>query len=684
MPFITKINLQDNRQHYLPNREQHDLSGVTVFGVPYSALTSGPNPNNSGTTSSIINIISSFSGNSGTTIFTFGDSRMGIAQNYLEPITSFNSATTQNTGYVWVGNQSQNIDGNLSYLDYTGTSFNFEVTAITETSPGIFVGSGISDDVFFLSADTLDYTGRTIWSDVRGILRTDKIIVTDGAALGYVLTSDNEGRGIWMPNTSADTNTFTTGTTLDNEIAYFNTNVMLSAYTLDLTSISHWSASTGLNAIVNKNSGSIANGDYSIAIGGNNNILTSAATNSVIIGGENLTGISSNTLYTPNTVVNGNLGIGIEPNYLFHVFNGDSHLIYDASLANDIANFVLSADTNDLSQIAVAENGGDATSISIGIRGGNEPTYVGYGKQNDAFIYCGFRTNGLNIQTAANGAYPTKENYIRFYAGQTANGTIPDLNIQGGTGSTRGYVGVNVTSPTEVIDVGGNGRFRSIGSSASAGALHYTANGVLTTNTSDIRFKTEITSIDNALDKISKLRGVYYKWKEDVDEGINNKRLGFIAQEVNEIVPELSFINKNVPDNIMGVHYQDVTALLVEGMKELISGNTTNNSILQTQTIVAEDNIIELNFGGNHKTAKDGGIIIKHGMNENEDSFIQIDDKGKWVIGPSLTTYQLTLPEYSPKSSKDNIGSVGDVVWDDDFLFIKTNNGWKRTILETF
>ena len=42
--------------------------------------------------------------------------------------------------------------------------------------------------------------------------------------------------------------------------------------------------------------------------------------------------------------------------------------------------------------------------------------------------------------------------------------------------------------------------------------------------------------------------------------------IGLIAQEVEEIVPELVFTNP--VDGFKGVHYEKTVALLIEGMKE--------------------------------------------------------------------------------------------------------------------
>jgi len=39
---------------------------------------------------------------------------------------------------------------------------------------------------------------------------------------------------------------------------------------------------------------------------------------------------------------------------------------------------------------------------------------------------------------------------------------------------------------------------------------------------------------------------------------------------------------------------------------------------------------------------------------------------------------------YTPTDTDDTNGEVGDIAWDDDYLYIKTINGWKRTALSTW
>ena len=51
---------------------------------------------------------------------------------------------------------------------------------------------------------------------------------------------------------------------------------------------------------------------------------------------------------------------------------------------------------------------------------------------------------------------------------------------------------------------------------------------------SDVTLKENITTVDSALDKVSKIRGVKFDWKHR-DE---NDQIGLIAQNVEEHIPE--------------------------------------------------------------------------------------------------------------------------------------------------
>jgi hypothetical protein len=81
---------------------------------------------------------------------------------------------------------------------------------------------------------------------------------------------------------------------------------------------------------------------------------------------------------------------------------------------------------------------------------------------------------------------------------------------------------------------------------------------------SDARVKENVTTIDNALNKVSNLRGVYYT-RKDIEK--KDRNIGVIAQEVLDIVPEL--VSYSEENDQYAVKYQNITALLIEAIKEL-------------------------------------------------------------------------------------------------------------------
>ena len=81
---------------------------------------------------------------------------------------------------------------------------------------------------------------------------------------------------------------------------------------------------------------------------------------------------------------------------------------------------------------------------------------------------------------------------------------------------------------------------------------------------SDKRVKTNIKTIDNGLEKISKLRGVSYN-RTDIDDKSN--KIGVIAQEVKEVLPEV--VNYDDEKDLFGVDYGKMSGVFIEAIKEL-------------------------------------------------------------------------------------------------------------------
>jgi len=114
--------------------------------------------------------------------------------------------------------------------------------------------------------------------------------------------------------------------------------------------------------------------------------------------------------------------------------------------------------------------------------------------------------------------------------------------------------------------------------------------GVLGVESSDERLKTNIVTITGSLEKVKALRGVYFDWRES---GSNDaqREIGFISQEVNEVIPEIgiaasgSYVSGSFKHEYGYVKYKHMTAVLVEAIKEqqtIIENLTTRIATLES------------------------------------------------------------------------------------------------------
>jgi len=87
-----------------------------------------------------------------------------------------------------------------------------------------------------------------------------------------------------------------------------------------------------------------------------------------------------------------------------------------------------------------------------------------------------------------------------------------------------------------------------------------TLSSTLFSSSSDENKKENIQTFANALSTVQQLRGVTYTWK---DNGV--KGIGLIAQEVEQILPELV----NESENGKSISYPNIVGILVEAIKEL-------------------------------------------------------------------------------------------------------------------
>lgn len=182
------------------------------------------------------------------------------------------------------------------------------------------------------------------------------------------------------------------------------------------------------------------------------------------------------------------------------------------------------------------------------------------------------------------GLYAVSNNsagYAGYFTQSNASGY--SVYATGGKNYFQNNVGIGTTTPGEKLTVVGSAQFTAVGVGTFGNDLSITSNGTLTTMTSDQRLKENIVVMDSAetLEKLMRLKPATFDWKSD-----GTHDLGLIAQEVEEIFPELVFTNKT--DGYKGINYSRLPALLVSGMQEI-------NGMLGSFVDYVEDGVAYLN-----------------------------------------------------------------------------------------
>jgi len=159
-------------------------------------------------------------------------------------------------------------------------------------------------------------------------------------------------------------------------------------------------------------------------------------------------------------------------------------------------------------------------------------------------------------------------------SGATGAVTITNTGVTSavaGTGvSVSGATGAVTISIGQAVATSSNVQFNSLGigmvASATAGRIDAT-NDIVAFSSSDIRFKENIKPIENAIDKIRKISGNTYDWKEEnkIEHGYEGNDVGVIAQEIEAVLPQLVQTRES---GYKAVKYDKLVALLIEGIKE--------------------------------------------------------------------------------------------------------------------
>jgi hypothetical protein len=172
---------------------------------------------------------------------------------------------------------------------------------------------------------------------------------------------------------------------------------------------------------------------------------------------------------------------------------------------------------------------------------------IGFKTGSGVMLYMAeYNSNNSRMVLAHSPDFPTwglefedSDNEFKFQS-STATALSVDLSAQ--------RVGIGVGEPTNILQV-------QQGSPTDPVADAWDTY-------SSRRWKTNIRPITSSLEKIQRLQGVEYDWKEGGKHDI-----GLIAEEVGEVIPEVVTFEANGVD-AQSLDYARLVALLIEGMKE--------------------------------------------------------------------------------------------------------------------
>ncbi|MFH1767957.1 MAG: tail fiber domain-containing protein, partial [Candidatus Omnitrophota bacterium] len=102
---------------------------------------------------------------------------------------------------------------------------------------------------------------------------------------------------------------------------------------------------------------------------------------------------------------------------------------------------------------------------------------------------------------------------------------------------------------------------------------------------SDIRLKKNVKNIQNALDKMLKLRGVTYQWKNPQEHGnMTGTYMSMVAQEVEEIFPEWIGTDSKGYKTLGFIGFEALTAESIKELKRQIDVLTARIEALEAKT----------------------------------------------------------------------------------------------------
>jgi hypothetical protein len=527
-------------------------------------------------------------------------------------IQTFYSGTTR-VGKIAVGSSTVTFEsannGGLSIASTGAATFSSSVTATSGTfitgsqnSTGVYIGANNSWTSG--SEARLDFGGlsgnlgrvATYYSG-SGLLWGMKFYTTNSslnATPALTLTGDNN---VGIGTTSPSTKLHVSGTAA-NTVAYVSDTTGYALYQLGNTG-------GGLYLGIDSSTASgFGNGAYSrhlYSTGAYPLIISTNDTERMRIQSDGIIKLSTTgTITSDNNTI-----LSYSPNGYLYIQGGSTGLALAGSGNRNNAIYINSSLNSILFHLGDGTEKARITSSgSLGLGGINNPQTQLQLNGTITFSEAGYDTVRLNQIASQHSDGSSPNNFIRFLVSNGSGVTSERMRINGdgnlliGTTSNAGnyklvatnvyakqFLALGVNDDGRYIGQGDfiSGAFQSydltIVNYASSGRVTitngttgvYLANGATSWSTfSDERLKNINSPIENAVEKLSKIRAVNYSWKSDKN---NKEILGLIAQDVEKIFPQIIDKSKGFIENdeteYLSVKYTELIPVLIKAIQEL-------------------------------------------------------------------------------------------------------------------
>ena len=529
-------------------------------GNVYNAGANSFDIQNAGLSTNAISI------NSTTNNVNFGSTIGNGTFTYTLPsATGTLSLTSDLTGYVTLAT-AQTITGVKQFTSANKTEFTAGISISNTASGGAASGNttiganvnGLQVNFPTGGYNNLNFASTTIGNTYTYPNATGTIALTSDLT-GYVTGTGVAGQVAYWSGTSTEAGS--------NNLFWNNTNARLGIGTTTPTSQLEIYGNDG-NVFtdglrITRNGTPSQYGVFNISGGNNNFIAINTTTGEPSFGwSTSINGTSTTTRMTLNGA-----------SYMLDVAGTGN---FTGLLTGTSATFSALITSNVTTGINATFNSTNATGSVINFK--RSSTNYGY-LGNSAELGAGV-LNALELRADNDLFLTTTSGYLRVTSGgNVIIGTTADFGYKFFVATPDLTVKTLIGLRNETNNTGGQFiSFQNWQNSQIGYISQLTSTTVLYSTSSDYRLKENILPIQNAIDRILKIKPVTYNWKNTNNEVGE----GFIAHELQEIVPlavagKKDEINKDGTMKIQAIDYGKLTPLLVKAIQELNDKLVRNN-----------------------------------------------------------------------------------------------------------